>query len=113
MVLDIGEKVHVIERRLFDSDVRRHFVGLVERVDVSAFRLNGCVFVHDPMSSTYVRGTQQRSRIIPLGAAGFVINVISSDASIEDVHYSEENGRLIVTDGGVFSLDINEFGGSR
>lgn len=113
MVLDIGEKVHVIERRMFDSDVRRHFIGVVERVDASVVRATGYVFVHDAMASTYVRGSQQRSRIIPLTATGFVINVIPSDASIEDVRYREENGRLIVTDGGVFSLDINEFGGSR
>jgi hypothetical protein len=32
MLLDIGERVHVIERRLFDTDVRRQFFGVIERV---------------------------------------------------------------------------------
>lgn len=27
MLLDVGDKVHVIERRLFESDVRRHIFG--------------------------------------------------------------------------------------
>ena len=113
MVLDIGEKVHVIERRLFDADVRRHFIGVVDRVDTSAVRLTGYVFVYNSMASAYVRGSRQRSRVIPLAATGFVINVIPSDTSIEDVQYREQDGRLTATDGGAFNLDINEFGGSR
>lgn len=113
MLLDIGDKVHVIERRLFDSDVRRHFVGTVDRVDSAAMRVSGYVFVFDSGPSAYVRSDELRTRIIPLAAAGFVINVAPPETNIDDVRYVEQGGRLIVTDGGVFSLDINEFGRAR
>ena len=113
MLLDIGEKVHVIERRMFDSDLRRHFFGAVERVDTSAIRITGYVFVYNSNSSTYVRGSRQRTRVIPLTASGFVINIAPGDTNIEEVRYVEQNGQLTVTDGGSFNLDINEFGGSR
>ena len=113
MLLDIGDKVHVIERRLFDADVRRHFFGVVERVDMSAMRITGYVFVYNSGTSSYVRGPQPRTRVIPLAASGFVINVAPSETNVEDVRYVDQNGRLTVTDGGAFGLDINEFGGSR
>jgi hypothetical protein len=113
MLLDVGDKVHVIERRQFDTDVRRHFFGIVERVDASAMRLTGYVFVYDPGSSSYVRGTTPRTRVIALGSAGFVINVAPQETQLEDVRYIEKQGRLTVTDGGSFALDINEFGRMR
>ena len=113
MLLDIGDKIHVIERRLFDTDVRRHFFGEVERIDSAAVQLTGLVFVYDSRSSTYVRGDRFRTRVIPLAANGFIINVAPRETNVDDVRYIERDGRLAVTDGGDFLLDINEFGGSR
>ena len=113
MLLDIGDKVHVIERRMFDSDVRRRFFGVVERVDASTMRRTGYVHVYDSSSSTYVRCLEPRTRVIPLVASGLVINVAPHETNVEDVQYVERDGRLIVTDGGSFSFDINEFGRRR
>ena len=52
MILQPGEKVHVVERRSFDTDIRRHFVGAVEDVDISAFRATGYAFFDDVGSTT-------------------------------------------------------------
>ena len=113
MLLDIGEKVHVIERRMFESNVRRHFFGVVDRVDATAIRVTGYVFVYDSGMSGYVRGAELRTRIIPLATTGFVVNIAPAETDVEKVRYVEKNGRLIVTDDGPFSLDINEFGRFR
>ena len=113
MFLEPGDKVHVIERRLFESDVRRHFVGEVQGIDVMAMRVRGFVFVYDSTASTWVRGSESRTRIIPIGSSGFVINVVSRDTHIDDVRYEEIDGRLTVTDSRAFRLDINEFGRLR
>ncbi len=113
MLLDIGEKVHVIERRLFETDVRRHFVGVIERVEATSIRATGYFFVYDTGSTTFVRGNEQRTRVMPLATSDLIINVAPSETSLEDVRYVDENGRLIVTDGGAFRLDINEFGRLR
>jgi len=110
MLLDIGEKVHVIERRLFDTDVRRHFFGVIERVEATAIRVTGYFFIYDPSSTTFVRGDKQRTRVMPLATSDLIINVAPSETRLEDVRYVDESGQLIVTDGGAFSLDINEFG---
>lgn len=113
MLLDVGEKIHVIERRRFDTDLRRHFFGVVEQVNASTARAVGYVFVYDSGSSSYVRGGELRTRLIPLSSDGVIINVAPHDTSVDAVRYQDENGRLVVTDGAAFKLDINEFGRNR
>jgi hypothetical protein len=48
-----GEVVHVIERRLFSGDVRRHFVGEIEACTDRALRLKGYLFVYDSGASAF------------------------------------------------------------
>lgn len=98
---------------MFEGDIRRHFFGTVERVDTTAMRITGYVFVYDAGSSTYARGGELRTRVIPLSSPGYVINVAPPDTNVEDVRYLEKDGRLTVTDGASFKLDINEFGRLR
>ncbi len=114
MLIDVGEKVHVIERRLFETDVRRHFCGEVERCEDNAIRVRGYVFTFDSSLSQYVRSDGERVRILPLATSGFIINVAPADTQVKNVGYIlSADGRLVVTDGGSFSLDINEFGRMR
>lgn len=113
MVVEVGEYVHVVERRQFDSDLRRHFVGRVDQVEGSAMRATGYTFVYDSGVTRYVRAAKRRTRVIALNSSGLVINIAPPDTQIEDVRYEDRNGRLVVTDGASFNLDINEFGRNR
>lgn len=113
MLVDIGDYLHVIERRRFESDLRRHFFGEVERVDGAAVRATGYTFVYDSGRTSYVRSSEKRTRVISLDSSGLIINIASRESRIEDVRYEDRDGRLTVTDGASFSLDINEFGRNR
>lgn len=114
MLLAVGDKVHVIARRMFESDGRRHFLGTVDDVDASAIRATGYAYVYDPGSSTFVRRAEPRTRIIALADALLIIHVLPQTADLEAAQYTtDEQNHLVVTDGGDFSLDINEFGPQR
>jgi hypothetical protein len=52
VVLEEGEKVHVIARRFFEDDLRRHFVGEVQAVTESAVRLEGTTLSSIPASAS-------------------------------------------------------------
>jgi hypothetical protein len=112
MLLKPGEKIHVITRRLFEGDIRRHFAGEIVAASESSARLRGYTYVFYPGPNEYVRRPELRERIIALADAGNVINVIPQDVNLEKLVYrpSEQN-RLIVTDNKSFHLDINEFSG--
>jgi hypothetical protein len=114
MVLNKGEKVHVITRRLFDNDLRRHFVGEVEAVSEVAVRLAGYVFVFDPGNNQYVKRPERRVRIIGLADSGSIINVLPQHVDLDALSYQmSAQDRSVLTDGSSFSLDINEFSAMR
>lgn len=113
MILEQGEKVHIIVRRRFEDDLRRHFIGEVVDVDTTVARLKGNTFVLDTTSNQYIRRPDMRIRIIGLSDSGSIINVLPVNADLEQAKYTQNaENRLVVTDGKTFSLDINEFGTS-
>jgi hypothetical protein len=114
MLLKSGEKIHVITRRLFEGDLRRHFAGEVVAANETIVRVKGYAFVFYPGPNEYVRRPELRERIIALTDAGNVTSVLPENVNLEELVYrpSEEN-RLVVTDNRSFCLDINEFSGIR
>jgi hypothetical protein len=111
MILRVGEKIHVMIRRRFEGDLRRHFVGEVAEVGENAARVDGYVFVLDTGTKQYTRRPELRTRIISLTDDGNIINVIPAATRLDAVTYKmSKDNRLVVTDGEHLALDVNEFG---
>ncbi len=109
-----GDKVHIITRRGFDGDLRRHFAGEVLESSEQTLYVTGYVFVHDLSTNAFARRPERRTRIFSLIDAGNIINVLPATADIETLAYQMAPGRrLVITDGKEFQLDINEFGSRR
>jgi hypothetical protein len=111
-VIEVGDKVHVVTRRLFESDVRRHFVGQVTGISGELQEVCGYAFVFNRGTNEYKKRPELRTRIFSLGQADFVVNKIPREVAIESLEYRFIEKRLSLTDNGDFSLDINEFGAS-
>lgn len=109
-VLHPGDKIHVSTRRSFVDDIRRHFVGMVEAVEGELARLRGHVFVYHQGTGEFERRPKERILVLGIGDAMQVINVLPADIDLGAVHYTSADGRLVVTDGKDFVLDVNEFG---
>ncbi len=111
MVIEKGNKVHVIYRALYDSSTRRHFLGEVVAAECALCRLEGYVFVLDPESDLYKKKPEKRITIIDLAESGYIVNILDQNIVLADVNYKylEDIGR-VATDGKGFTLDINEFG---
>ncbi len=112
-VLVVGEKVHIITRRSFQEDLRRHFTGEITAVQDDQFRAEGYVFVFDPGNNAYERRPETRVRVFSTSGAGHIINILPRGVRIKSLQYLQIDGRLKVTDGAGFTLDINEFGLNR
>ncbi len=110
MVLDIGEKVFIIARRIFEKDLRRHFAGeVLESTDATA-RVRGYTFVYDDASGNFVRREEVRTRIFSLTDAGYIINLLPDETVIEDVSYQiNDKNQRILTDGKTFQMNVSEF----
>ena len=111
MVLLRGEKIHVVYRRLFERDLRKHFVGEVEEYENGIVRASGHIFViEDPKENVFRRKPEKRTRIIPLNASPLYINVLPATVDLNSVRYESKGRDLRVTDGSDWYLDIKEFG---
>jgi hypothetical protein len=114
MLLSTGDKLHVITRRLFEGDLRRHFVGEVLAVSEVGVRIEGYVFVFDTVKNQFVKRLEKRIRLIGFLDCGHIVKVIPSEVKLDELEYRlSPEKHLVVTDGKGFSLDINEFGVGR
>lgn len=112
-ILKVGEKIHLIERRYFENDPRRHFVGEIIEAEGNIVRAKGYTWVFNIVKNEFIRRPEPRERIFILGER-MVINIIGKETNLDEIKYidTEETG-LIVTDGKSFSLEISEFSWRR
>jgi hypothetical protein len=110
-ILSPGEKIHVMHRRRFEKDVRRHFVGEVEGYEQGVARASGYVFVIDDLSKhLFVKRPDRRTKLIPSMSGDVIVNVIPETVDLEQVAYELQDRSLVVTDGSSWSMDVKEFG---
>ncbi len=108
-VLDAGVRVHIVFRRRFEGDLKRHFAGTILAVDGAVARVEGHAFVYNTGNNEWEKRPDKRTRIIPLDDADLVINILPDTVDVDALHYALVDRRLVATDG-TYTLDINEFG---
>jgi hypothetical protein len=114
VIVQPGQKIHVITRRLFDGDLRRHFVGQVEEAIESSVRVRGYAFIFDEGVNEFRRRDDERVRIFSLSDPGLIVNILPADAEVEEIRYEiDGHGNRMVTDGITFSLNVSEFSARR
>ena len=113
-MITTGEKIFVITRRLFEGDLRRHFVGEVRAATDFTIRVQGYAYVFDEGTKQFVRREELRTRIFSLIDASLVIQILPEEVCIEDLQYVwDDNNRRLITDRKTFSMNISEFSVNR
>ena len=114
MLFEIGEKVHIIERRFFMEDLRRHFVGEIIQCTDHAIRLRGYTCVYDSTQGKFLRKPVQKERVIYLGDR-LTISIIPKGVDLEDIEYVNlpEKGLVVTDTEQTFTLDVTEFTSMR
>lgn len=108
-VLELGECVHIVEHRRFETDVRRHFVGRVEALSTAGIRVSGFMFVFDQRAGSFVRKEDHRTRIFQLDNL-IGVTVLPAETNLDALTYQRDEGGLAITDGSNIRLDIAAFG---
>jgi hypothetical protein len=109
MILQKGEKIHVIHRRNFEKDPHRHFVGLVDAYENGVARVTGHIYTVDAVKFAFVRRAEQRTRIIALVSGDLLVNVLPHSVKLDKIIYKQEKGSVRVTDGSDWHMDISDF----
>ncbi len=109
MILQKGEKVHVIHRRHFEKDPHRHFVGVVDAYENGLARVTGHIFTVDLAKFVFFRRAEKRTRIVSLISGEVLLNILPPSVDLEKVVYKQEKRSVRVTDGSDWFMDISEF----
>ncbi len=93
MLLAAGDKVLIITRRQFETDLRRHFVGEVEEWSGAVARVRGYAFVYDPYTNLFLRREDLRTRLFPIIDAGLIVVLLPKAVVLADLHYEARASR--------------------
>lgn len=102
------EKVHIVEHRRFESDMRRHFVGEVQYYDADHLRLKGYLFVFDHGRGAFVKVPPERTRVFSIDNR-ISITVLPEDFDLAAAGYKRNGPDLVFGDGATTELDIGAF----
>jgi hypothetical protein len=108
MILQQGEKIHVIHRRNFETDPHRHFAGTVDDYENGIARVTGHIYTVDMVKFSFFRRPELRTRIISLISGDLLVNVLPEEVDLEKVVYKQEKSSVRVTDGSDWHMDISD-----
>jgi hypothetical protein len=104
-----GDRVLVIDRKLFKDDNTRLFVGMVEEYDESSMRVRGFPFHLSPYEVSGVeKHGEERVRIISL-IGGDLIYLLPRELECGKVQLRRTPKALVLTDGEALSVDLSEW----
>ena len=108
MILQKGEKVHIIHQRHFEKDPHRHFLGVVDNYENGIARVTGHIFTVDSVKFVFFRRPEPRTRIVSLHS-GELINVLPPTVVLEKVIYKQDKKFVRITDESGWHMDISDF----
>lgn len=108
MLLKSGDNILVAHRRLFEKDQSRFFVGRVEAYDAGIVRATGFTYVLDMMSGRVVGKDEPRTKLLALASGTLIVYLLPAEAGPEAVGIVSELGRLVLSDGKGFTMNLSE-----
>jgi hypothetical protein len=108
MILQKGEKIHVIHRRYFEKEPHRHFVGVVDAYENGVARVSGHLYAVDFVKFAFFRRPEPRTRLIAVASGDVLVNIIPPGVNLEKVVYMQDKKCVRVTDGDKWHLDISD-----
>ncbi len=103
-----GDRVVIVDRRLFRDDNTRIFVGVVEEFDEGVIRARGHVYHVSPYEVAGMeRPGEERVRAIAL-SGGDIVYLLPREQDISKLQLKRSPKSMMLTDG-KFAMDLSDF----
>lgn len=104
-----GDKILVVDRKIFHDDNTRFFVGVVEEYDDGVVRVRGYPFHLSPYEVTGVeRHGEERVRVIAI-AGDILLYLLPRETEVAKMQMRRSPKSLQMTDGGAVTIDLTEW----
>ena len=108
-MLEQGEKLLIVHRRLFEKDAPRFFVGEVQVYEAGIAKVKGYTFVKDLFSGNMKKKPAPRIKIISVASGTFIVYQLPVTVLLDSVRFDlDQEGGLLLNDDGGFSMDVAE-----
>ena len=108
-MLEQGEKLLIVHRRLFEKDTSRFFVGEVQVYEQGIAKVKGYTFVKDLFSGNMKKKSDLRTKIMSLVSGTFIVYQLPVTVLLDSVDFHlDQDGGLVLKDEGEFSMDVSE-----
>lgn len=109
-VVQIGEKLHISNKRMFSGAARRTFIGEVTAVHGTVARLEGWLFIFNSNMNEHDRKSRKQTRIIDIANGWNHVSVLPSEIRLENPAYQTIDGAMSITDGLRLRMEVTEAG---
>jgi hypothetical protein len=110
-MIEQGEKVLIVHRRMFENDTPRFFVGEVQAYEQGIVKVKGYTFVKDVFSGNMTKKSDLRTKVMSIVSGTLIVYQLPVIVLLDSVTFSrDQDGGLVLTDGGGFSMDMSEAG---
>jgi hypothetical protein len=108
-VVNEGDRVLIIDRKLYKDDNMRLFVGVIEAHAEGVIRVHGYPFHLNPYEIAGAeRHGDARTRLLSL-IAGDLIYILPRELEVAKLQLRRSPKSLMLTDGEAMSLDLSEW----
>ena len=112
MLIEVGEVIHVLMRRYFDGQPKRHFLGKITQIEGMCVRARGYTFMTGTSEPGFRKQDTIGERLISLHDDSTIVTVMPSGFDVERATYSMRSGFVVVTDG-KHEAELDETAGLR
>jgi hypothetical protein len=108
-MLEQGEKLLIVHRRLFEKDIPRFFVGEVLAYEQGIAKVKGHTFVKDLFSGSMKKKPDLRTKVMAIVSGNLIVYQLPVTALLDSMSFTlDQDGGLVLTDEGGFSMDLSE-----
>jgi hypothetical protein len=108
-MLEQGEKLLIVHRRLFEKDTPRFFVGEVQAYEQGIVKVKGYTFVKDLFTGSMKKKSDLRTKVMSIVSGTLIVYQLPVTVLLDSVRFNlDKDGELLLTDGGSFSMDMSE-----
>src|SRR4051794_3566351 len=109
MILQEGDKLLVVYRRLFESDKSRYFIGVVDGYENGVAKVSGHTWMKEQFGGSFFKKGDLRTKILSLSSGTLITYELPQEVVLSTLKFEHfKDGQEILTDGSKFKMNLAE-----
>ena len=108
MILEVGNKLLLVHRRLFKEDLVRFFVGTVDYYQAGITKITGYSFARNPVTGEVRRKDDARTKLVALTSGTFLAYQLPTELQVDKVQFHLESDERLIIRESEWEMDLSE-----